>query len=329
MTAAVSAGSNPVPGSPSFFSPTRWNSWTVDVICGALSLVALYFIWKFTHSSTQAPPKQGSNSTALFLAKQHPISIPTSDEATPCINEIAPLSSEKFAKGFAEGIIRLDMPKDVYDASKTLRLRIPGEDQPFFERMVKTTDTIFVPNLPYLENILIFINSDVNVLEVKFPRGLYTVPFSGPTSSKILSQEIKKTSELKIIDCPLMLNVDGITVIFEADGTINATSKEEDVFFVMENKGAACAVYLEISVPEEYRLTENQSLVLIWMLEANQQITLYRYQLREKCTEAYNSATKKEVTFHEEDSLQLLAIAHRAYEDIPPLTIADKTAKTD
>ena len=107
MATAVSAGSNPLPSSPSFFSPTRWNSWTVDIACGVLTAVVLYFIWKIAQASTQAPPKQGSSFTALFLANQHPINIPQSDEAITCINEIAPLPFEKFA----EGIIHLDMDK--------------------------------------------------------------------------------------------------------------------------------------------------------------------------------------------------------------------------
>jgi len=196
MTAAVSAGSNLLPGSPSFFSPTRWNSWTVDVVCGVLTAVALYFIWKFTHSSTQAPPKQASNSTALFLAKQHPISIPASDETVTCINEIAPLHFEKFA----EGIIRLDIQKATeYNFSNDLKLCIPGS-KPFFECKARKVDTIFVPNLPYLKEVILAINNThFNLFNVKYPRGLYTISFSDPTSHTIALQEITKTSDLEIL----------------------------------------------------------------------------------------------------------------------------------
>ncbi|HEX4838978.1 MAG TPA: hypothetical protein VFU89_00870 [Rhabdochlamydiaceae bacterium] len=328
-TATVqSTGSNLLPGSPSFSSPTRWNNWTVDVVCGVLTLVALYVIWKLTHSSTQAPPKQESNSTASFLAKQHPISIPASDETIPCINEIAPL--RHFEK-FGEGVIRLDMAKqtEAFSFTNDLKLFIPGLSKPFFECKAQKVDTIFVPNLPYFKEVILNINNaHFNLFNVKYPRGLYTVSFSDATSHTIALQELTKTSDLEITECRHLLTVDGMTIIFNDDGTSTTSLQENDSFLIMENQGAARAVYMQITIPEKHRLVENQNIVLIWMLEAKQKKTLTRNELKDKCQDAYNAATNKDVSFDDNDILQLQAIAHRAYADIPPPAPAAENTNT-
>lgn len=314
MAAIQPTGSSPPSGSPSFSSPTRWNNRTVDIVCGILTLVALYVIWKFTQSSTQEPPNRKLIPEDPFLTNQHTIGF---DGTTICFNESPPLPFEKFA----EGVICFNMKKsdDVYTFENELQLFLPGRTNPFFVRKIGNFETIFVPNLPYLQNVILSINNKhFQQFDAIYERGLYTLSFNDKISSAMTFQKLQESSALSINPCspPLPLDVQGITVTFKADGTISTAQVEEDKGFVMENQGTTCIVYLQISIPEQYRTAENQNIVLTWVLEAKQKEAINFFRLKDKWEEAYKGATGKYVSL--DASLQLQAIAYRTYADVVP-----------
>ncbi|HEX2579648.1 MAG TPA: hypothetical protein VHK67_04510 [Rhabdochlamydiaceae bacterium] len=312
MAAIQPTGSSPTPRLPSF-SSTRWNNRTVDAVCFLLTAAALYVIWKLTHPSTPEAPKPKIRPEDPFLTHQHTISF---DETKPCINESPPFHFEKYA----EGIIHIDIPdNDPWYYSNDIRLITPGESAPFFVCTCRRSDTIFVPNLPYLKDIILSIdNKHFNLLSAYYPKALYTVSFSDSTSSTITTQEIKKTNDFGIeryLEPPPLISSAGIIVTFKADGTID--TRLEGYSFLMVNQGAECVVYLEISIPEKYRTAEDQNIVLIWVLEPNRQKDLTSFELKEAWKKAYTRAVK-DVSIDDDLQLYLHAIRHRVYSDISP-----------
>lgn len=260
-----------------------------------------------------------------FLQAQHTSGVKAPD-GTDCINEIAPLPFAMFAEGF----IRINALKDDgFTRKNSIKLIIPGQSEPFFEYTAERWETIFVPNLPYLKNVILSINDNLNVLDVKYPRGLYTVTFNNPTSSVFELQEVKKTTTLGInqFSTPLSLT-SRITATFNPDGSIDATQKGVGSDFVMVNQSATQVAHLQISnlktpsVVEKHDSTltwvkkTDQNLVLTWVLEAHQTIKISLRELKDKWNDTYKAVKGDYVS--NVDNLQLHAIGCRTYEDIPP-----------